>query len=498
VLAITTYSQDEQQQMMEHHKCTHDHQEMPEPELMDIEEDFNPEGNDHEGRTLASYSNLRTYGYYGGLSSASSTNRNYFQTKIFPPILDYFRAALKVKYPVSGKLKTSSSSMCGMSTSSALRSGVDADFVLMTVLDTSSSYVASSYACSLASGSKRPLFGKITISTRYMSATSDVLLTEKNMICIMHEVIHMLGFSKSLYGKWLTSSGKTLTGHIKSASLGGYTATVISAEPLLTRLRKFFGCSTLKGAYMENTGSSGTYGSHFERRQFAFEIMTSGLINQMQMSEFSLALLESTGWYVPDYSYADEFHFGKGQGCNFLTGSCSSSSFSEWCSGSARSCTNTGRGGGTCSSDTRSDGCKFIHPSVSYDCENPNADSYARLPALQSFGRTAGSKCFEGTLSSSSGASQSTYCFKYTCSGTGSSTKLTIKLGSSKTVVCTKAAKVTVSGYKGTVTCPDPQEWCGTVGRKVCPRNCMGRGTCNSGVCSCKSGFKGSDCAIPA
>jgi len=480
------------------HKCTHDHQEAPEPDVVDVDEDFNPDGNDHTGRTLASYSNFRAYGYYGLLGSGSSAIKTYTQNQLIPPIMSYFSGALKIKYPVVGSLKVSTSSVCSRTTPSVLKSGVNADWFFMIETDSSSSYVASTTTCSKASGTGRPIVGKIIMSTQYIKSTSDVLLHEKQMICIMHEVVHALGFSKGLYKSWLSSSGRTLTGHITTATLDGISTSVINAEPLTSRLRKHYGCSTLKGAYMENTGSSGTAGSHFERRQFAFEGMTSGLIVQMQFSEFTLALLESTGWYVPDYAgYADPFYWGKGQGCGFLTGSCSSNSYSEFCSGSARGCAVTGRGGGSCSTDSRSDNCKWVHPNNNYDCDNDNADSYARLPNIQSFGRNAQSKCFTGTLSTSSGASQTSYCFKYSCSGSGSSTKLTLNLGS-KTVACAKKGAVSVSGYKGSINCPDPVEYCSTIGKKVCPRGCMGRGTCLNGVCNCNNGFKGKDCAMKA
>lgn len=481
---------------MEEHKCTHDLQDIPEPDLIDVDEDWNPDGNDHSGRTLASYSNLRTYAYFGELSSTSSSMRAYIEGLV-NPIMNYFSAALKVKYPVNGNMKITSSTTCGVSTPSVLRNGVAADYVYFIQADVSSSYVASSYACSLASGSKRPLVGHTYISTTYMKPSTDVLIKERDMICIMHEIVHTLGFSKSLYSHWLNSNGKTLTGHITSATLDGATSTVINAEPLTTKLRDYFGCSTLKGAYMENSGSGGTDGSHFERRQFAFEAMTSGLILQMQFSQFTLALLESSGWYVADYSYADEFHYGQGQGCSFLTGTCSSSKFSEFCSSSARACTNVGRGGGSCSSDTRSDGCKFVHPTEQYDCENSGAESYARLPSIQTFGRSAGSKCFTGTLNTKSAGSQTTFCFKPTCSGSGSSTKLTLNVGG-KSVVCSKEGSISVSGYAGVINCPDPLTFCSTVGAKVCPRGCMGRGTCNEGVCSCDKGYKGTDCSLTA
>jgi len=226
-------------------------------------------------------------------------------------------------------------------------------------------------------------------------------------------------------------------------------------------------------------------------------MMTSGLIYQMQLSQFTLALLESTGWYVADYAYADTFSFGEGEGCGFLTGTCSATTYADFCSGSARTCTNTGWGGGSCATDTRSDSCKWIHPNVDYNCDNADADAYARLPTLQTFGRSTGSKCFGGTLNTKSAGSQTTFCFKYTCSGSGSSTEVTLDIGG-KSVVCKAKGNVSVSGYAGVINCPDPLTYCSTIGAKVCPRGCMGKGTCISGICSCNTGWKGQDCALVA
>jgi len=478
------------------HKCTHDLNEHPEPELLDMEENFPAEGED---RALASASSFRMWAYYGRLSSQPSTYANYIEKQLIPPILAYFSAALKVKYPVSGLFKTTAS--CGGSAPSILKSGVDADFVYFidAQLDTSSNWVADSSTCSLASGSKRPLMGKTTLNRNLLKAqTTNILLHEKNMVCVMHEMTHLLGFSSSLYKYFLNSNGNTLSGHILSATLDGATSKVLNVEPLTSTLRSHFGCSSLKGAYMENSGSSATAGSHFERRQFAFEYMTSGLVYEMKVTKFTLALLEGTGWYEPNYGYAEPYSWGEGQGCNFLTKSCSASSFNEFCSGSSRGCSVTGQAGGSCQSDVRSDNCKFIHPNVNYHCENPDAENSARLPGLQTFGRGAGSKCFTGTLtSSSSSGSQTSFCFKYSCSGSGSSTTLAIHVGS-KTVTCTGEGSKTVSGYAGSVHCPDPLAFCSSVGAATCPRNCMGRGTCVDGACKCNSGFKGTDCALNA
>jgi len=244
---------------------------------------------------------------------------------------------------------------------------------------------------------------------------------------------------------------------------------------------------------MENGGGSGTSASHFERKVFLYETMTSGAINGRRISEMSLALLEGSGWYSVNYNYAEPFFFGKGQGCSFVTGS--SCSFDEYCTGSSRGCSPHGRGGGNCQSDSITDGCKFTYPQDEYDCDNEDGEDWARLPTLQAFGRGAGSKCFTGTLNTRSSGSKTSFCFKYTCSGSGSDTVVDVQVGSKK-ITCTSAGQKTVDGYYGSVDCPDPLTFCNTVGKKFCPRNCMGRGSCSDGRCQCDSGYTGIDCAL--
>jgi len=480
------------------HTCTHDQENHPEPDDHDVDEDMSVLQD--EGRMLAStYPNIRMYAYYEDLSSAPASFKSYVQNKLAPSVISWFQGALKVKYPVSGLLKTTSSSVCGISTPSALKKGVNADYaIIFTSKYEVSSTVASSRACTRATGTKRPLIANTLFNRYQIQVTSDVLEHEKNVYVLIHEMMHTLAFSAALYPYFLDANGNTRKGHVKTGTLNGETSTIINVSPLTDRLRKHYGCSSLPGVYMENDGGSGTAGSHFERKIFLYETMCSGGIYGRRVSEFSLAFLEGSGWYVPNYAYAEPFFFGQGQGCGFITGSSSSASkYDEFCTGSSRGCSPNGIAGGSCYSDSKTNGFKYVNPSKSYHCENPNAEDYARLPSLQVYGRGAGSKCFTGSLSSTSSTSSTTsFCFKYTCVGSGSSTQVQVKVGT-KTVTCKQEGKVSVSGYKGTINCPDPLTFCSTVGKAYCPRNCMNRGSCVNNKCVCKSGFTGVDCGLP-
>jgi len=235
-------------------KCTHDDHEHPEPEILDIDEEFQVTDEQTEGRNLAaSYPKIRMYAYYGMLSTASESFRTYMQNELGPAALAYFKGALRVKYPVTGTLKLPASvkSVCNVPTPSILTTGVAADYAI--IFDSAvgtTSWVAESYACYLAAGTKRPLVAKALLNTNLFKAPgNDVLLHEKNIYLLLHEMTHTLGFASGLYKYFLTDTGQTRTGHILSKSTDLGTATVINVPAITNRIRKFFGCSTIAGAY---------------------------------------------------------------------------------------------------------------------------------------------------------------------------------------------------------------------------------------------------------
>ena len=50
--------------------------------------------------------------------------------------------------------------------------------------------------------------------------------------------------------------------------------------------------------------------------------MTATLSSQPVISRITLALLEDTGWYIPNYNRAYDLKWGNQQGCHFTSNSC--------------------------------------------------------------------------------------------------------------------------------------------------------------------------------
>ena len=52
----------------------------------------------------------------------------------------------------------------------------------------------------------------------------------------------------------------------------------------------------------------------------------------MFVSDFTLGLMEDSGWYVVDYNYSEPFYWGHGEGCTWFTEDCvdSTTESSNW------------------------------------------------------------------------------------------------------------------------------------------------------------------------
>ena len=74
---------------------------------------------------------------------------------------------------------------------------------------------------------------------------------------------------------------------------------------VVEEVRRHFNCSDLEGAELEGQGGDGTALTHWEKRIFQNEAMTGTVHTENPVySRLTFALLEDSGWYLPNYDLA--------------------------------------------------------------------------------------------------------------------------------------------------------------------------------------------------
>uniref|UniRef100_A0A158P6U1 Leishmanolysin-like peptidase n=1 Tax=Angiostrongylus cantonensis TaxID=6313 RepID=A0A158P6U1_ANGCA len=232
----------------------------------------------------------------------------------------------------------------------------DADFVLyVTAISTkrcdSVDTLAYAAHCQQEAVLDRPVAGHVNLCPSALSThrhDREILLST-----VKHEILHALGFSVGLYAFFRDEHGKPRTKRNRygkpislNKELGYYdwdrsTITTVLRQDWWTgngrvvhpvhmvvtprvvdEARRHFACDSLEGAELENQGGDGTALTHWEKRVFENEAMTGTHTQNPVYSRVTLALLEDSGWYKSNYEKAEELHWGRKLGCDFVKKSC--------------------------------------------------------------------------------------------------------------------------------------------------------------------------------
>jgi hypothetical protein len=174
--------------------------------------------------------------------------------------------------------------------------------------------IATASARNLASKNGQPLTGLITIN-------KDIDYSKNNSLrffttVILHEMTHVLGFSNFFFEKYFHNI-------IKKNDTDNITRTYINSTKVLQVAKKYFNCSEMIGVQLEDFGGDGTVGSHWEERILLGDYMNGVLYREEEViSEFTLALLEDSGYYKANYYTGGLMQYGKNKGCAFLNEKC--------------------------------------------------------------------------------------------------------------------------------------------------------------------------------
>ena len=166
----------------------------------------------------------------------------------------------------------------------------------------------------LVSGTGQPLVGVVSINPKV--SFSKMNSKEYFQSIIIHEFTHILGFLNDHFKNYF----KNIYNITDDYGLQRY---FINSTKVLEVARKYFNCPNLEGVELEESGCSGTAGSHWEARILLGEYMNGAIYPEEQViSEFTLALLEDSGYYKANYYTGGLMRYGKGKGCDFINNRC--------------------------------------------------------------------------------------------------------------------------------------------------------------------------------
>jgi hypothetical protein len=202
--------------------------------------------------------------------------------------------------------------------------GVDADVVMIPFVDLKSgaNVEASASYCVQESITGRPIAGAIGFGTiiDFSKANSKFYYT----LLAIHEMNHILCFHTDLFEYFTDSkTGQPYpNGVVQKSLINGLQKTLITTPKVVEAAKKHFNCENVIGVELEDQGGQGTAGSHWEERVMYGDYMIGQSIDEVDISEITLALFEDSGWYQVNYYTGGLHRYGKDEGCGFLDSEC--------------------------------------------------------------------------------------------------------------------------------------------------------------------------------
>ena len=168
---------------------------------------------------------------------------------------------------------------------------------------------------------KRPIISVLNIPYNLIkkTGTHSIFYIES---LLLHEFTHILGFLNSTFEYFPNGYNST----VQKISHRERERYFIVTKKVSDLAKEYFGCNSVPGLELEDQDSNDFPSSHWEARILLGEYMNlEQYTPEVVMSDFTLALLEDSGWYKANYYTGGLMRFGKKKGCSFLNEECSSS-----------------------------------------------------------------------------------------------------------------------------------------------------------------------------
>ena len=231
----------------------------------------------------------------------------------FEDTISYVKKLIKVK-PLEYDITFSFSEHTGFVTDNNLVNGVPYDLVVFPKIDSSQSF--SSVNLEIDEKTKRVIVSSIIIPISLIKSIEENVkyFVESHLL---HEFTHILGFLFESFQNFqydITQIYETDYSRLRNRYF-------IKSPKVLALAKKYYNCPSIKGIELEE--QEGKRSSHWEARTLLGEYMNlMQYESEVVISDFTLALLEDSGWYEVNYYTGGLMRFGKNKGCDFLNQDC--------------------------------------------------------------------------------------------------------------------------------------------------------------------------------
>ncbi|XP_057712273.1 ciliated left-right organizer metallopeptidase [Corythoichthys intestinalis] len=307
----------------------------------------------------------------------------------------------------------------------------------------------------------RPLAGVVAICRER--------LTRLTVQTVVHELLHVLGFSKDLFPTWRDcsfergfSASVACSPRGKVTHSDGQGQTRIYTPSVISTLQRHLAAFDPElGGPLENSDATpGGVSSHWESRFLQSSIMLAAASQDIvaRIDPLTLAAFQDTGWYAVNTHRAQNLVWGDGEGALFgSTLTCQDNSSSFFCTGSGLGCHHLHLQKGECQTDPFLDGCRiykaFENGSECWKKENEKKSSEERLSG-EVFG--SDSRCFFSDLTTLNlslfNRIVTGRCYRRKCTGTN---RYQVQVRGSDWVDCPAGGSIQIRGYQGSVFCPN-------------------------------------------
>jgi len=397
------------------------------------------------------------------------TTYRFLNNYVFQPVIEMYRQMIKVNG--TSVIPAFSETGCFKETAVPEKyqaGGISGDLIIFVVVKPLDPAInAISDSCGLDPKNGRPVIGQITLNLSTIRVKSTVI----------HELNHILAFDIFLFDYFQSDKALVYNKESLISNEEKITFFQIKMPKIIEYSRTFFDCPTIESLPMEDEGSISSRNSHFDKRVAGNEVMTAQREGRQIMSMFTLIFLASTGWYEVDFGFAEQFIYGKKNGCPIQKIS-EDKSLNVYSSPDKNKCSDHFMGKTGCIKTVFNSNHPQQIPLRKYRCSNTQSFTHTSPFEVPS----SISRCFETEINSEN----SSGCYPVICQKGVPNVLIEDTIytcNNAEEVIVHKDLRVKCNNFD--LACKKP----------ACEDDCNGNGVClENGKCKCFLFFSGNSC----